>query len=439
MYRGDYMLIISGMIIYINIFLSIKALGLVEIDNKNQWAKMLLLGSFVVGVSYFIPDFSMLILVASLLIFLLIEKNSILNSLVSILVIVFVITILDVIIGSIIIKILEYSNVDEMFGLIARIIKDLILMVVTILFARIANRFILRLKETGFDVTNIIKGKITSIFGCVAIIAIFIINIFVIKDSQTRYNFYVLIVTFAISYLIIGGIIVFVIYKNIKSEMGSKAREKELKTLTEYNENLEALYNDMRKFRHDYVNILSSMAGYIEDKDMGGLKEYFNKKIVPLGTNMNENNSKIGLLHNIRIKEIKGVIITKIIQAQELGIEVIIDIAEIIDRVNLDVIDLSRCIGILLDNAIEAAVLCEKSRLEIGFIKKNNSFMIVIVNSISEGVPPIHKIFEKGFSTKGENRGLGLSNLREILSKYQKASLDTIIENKEFRQILEIN
>ncbi|HEY5524070.1 MAG TPA: GHKL domain-containing protein, partial [Clostridium sp.] len=282
------------------------------------------------------------------------------------------------------------------------------------------------------------KRKSVSIIGCIAIILIFFLNIFVLNNSQISYDFFAVAITFAMSYLIIGVIIVFVIYKNVKSKVESKASEKELKTLTLYNENLESLYTDMRKFRHDYVNILSSMAGYIEDDDMAGLKEYFNKKIIPLGTDMNEKNIKIGLLHNIMIKEIKGVVLTKIIQAQELGLEVMIDIAEIIEEVNLDVIDLSRCIGILIDNAIEAVVLCENSKLEIGFVKRNNSVMIVIVNSIVAEAPPIHKIFQKGFSTKGENRGLGLSNLREILSKYPKASLDTIIENNKFSQILEI-
>ena len=399
---------------------------------------MLIIGSLVIIGSYFSPSISMLLLVGSILIFLLLEKNSILNSLVSIIIIIFITVILDIIIGSIVIKIIEYFNISGIYNSIVKLINDLIFLIFTVLISKRINKIILKLKETGFKVVNIFKRKSMSIIGCIAIILIFFINIFVLNDSQTSYNFIAVAITFAISYLIIGGIIVFVIYKNIKSEIESKAREKELKTLTVYNENLESLYTDMRKFRHDYVNILSSMAGYIEDDDMAGLKEYFNKKIIPLGTDMNEKNIKIGLLHNIMIKEIKGVVLTKIIQAQELGLEVIIDIAEIIEEVNLDVIDLSRCIGILIDNALEATVLCEKGKLEIGFIKKNNSVMIVIVNSIVEEAPPIHKIFQKGFSTKGENRGLGLSNLREILSKYPKASLDTIIENKKFSQILEI-
>ncbi|WP_455797754.1 GHKL domain-containing protein [Clostridium butyricum] len=51
---------------------------------------------------------------------------------------------------------------------------------------------------------------------------------------------------------------------------------------------------------------------------------------------------------------------------------------------------------------------------------------------------PIYKIYEKGFSTKGENRGLGLYSLKEITSKYNNVFLDTVLENNEFKQLLQI-
>ena len=47
-------------------------------------------------------------------------------------------------------------------------------------------------------------------------------------------------------------------------------------------------------------------------------------------------------------------------------------------------------------------------------------------------------IFKKGFSTKGENRGLGLSNVQNIISHYPNVSLRTISHDHSFRQELEI-
>lgn len=48
-------------------------------------------------------------------------------------------------------------------------------------------------------------------------------------------------------------------------------------------------------------------------------------------------------------------------------------------------------------------------------------------------------LFKQGFSTKGENRGIGLSNLKEILNKYRNVTLDTFIKNKLFFQEITVN
>ena len=212
-----------------------------------------------------------------------------------------------------------------------------------------------------------------------------------------------------------------------------------MNNLKEYTDNLEHLYMDMRKFRHDYINIISSMAGFIESKDIEGLEKHFNEHIYPLNKKMNRNNYKLGLLKNILMPEIKGLLSAKIIRAQELGIDVILEIVEPIDKIDMDIIDLSRCLGILLDNAIEASLSSEKKRLNIAFIKKNSSILIIISNTFKGVIPPLSKIFKTGFSTKGKNRGLGLSNLSEIMNNYSNTTLDTSISDDRFIQNITIS
>ena len=48
----------------------------------------------------------------------------------------------------------------------------------------------------------------------------------------------------------------------------------------------------------------------------------------------------------------------------------------------------------------------------------------------------IEEIYEMGFSTKGKNRGLGLSNVKEIINKYEDIILETDIETNNFIQIV---
>ena len=245
----------------------------------------------------------------------------------------------------------------------------------------------------------------------------------------------ILFLTYELLMLIIVGILIFI----LKKDQTLKIKEIQMNNLKEYTDNLEHLYMDMRKFRHDYINIISSMAGFIESKDIEGLEKHFNEHIYPLNKKMNRNNYKLGLLKNILMPEIKGLLSAKIIRAQELGIDVILEIVEPIDKIDMDIIDLSRCLGILLDNAIEASLSSEKKRLNIAFIKKNSSILIIISNTFKGVIPPLSKIFKTGFSTKGKNRGLGLSNLSEIMNNYSNTTLDTSISDDRFIQNITIS
>ncbi|MDP4145189.1 MAG: GHKL domain-containing protein [Bacillota bacterium] len=240
------------------------------------------------------------------------------------------------------------------------------------------------------------------------------------------------------AYFVLLMIIMYILIRSVTKEIEFKHKQNQFENLQEYTSNLEKLYSDMRAFRHDYINILSSMIGYIESNDMEGLKQHFNEKIMPLGKGMESNNFKIGLLKNIKISEIKGIFSSKLIRAQELGIDTYIDIMEPIEKISIDIIDLSRIVGILLDNAIEAAEKCDKPSMQVAIISKEKSVLIAIINNFNDNIPSVYKVYEKGFSTKGENRGLGLSNLKEVIGVYDNISLDTIIENNEFKQLLEI-
>lgn len=242
---------------------------------------------------------------------------------------------------------------------------------------------------------------------------------------------------FFIFYFVLLMIIMYILMTSITKEVNVKNKQLQFESLQEYTNSLEKLYTDMRAFRHDYINIISSLIGYIENRDVDGLEKHFNEHIIPLSKGIESNNFKIGILKNIKIAEIKGILSSKLIRAQELGIDTFIDIVEPIEKINMDIIDLSRSVGILLDNAIEAALECNKPSIKVAIINKENSVLIVIINSINKEVP-IYKIYQKGFSTKGKNRGLGLCNLKEITSKYNTVFLDTLIENGEFKQLLQI-
>lgn len=64
----------------------------------------------------------------------------------------------------------------------------------------------------------------------------------------------------------------------------TEAKQKALQDLQDYTRNLEAMYNGLRSFQHDYVNILLSLSGYIENNDMEELRRFLKPRSSPRRT-----------------------------------------------------------------------------------------------------------------------------------------------------------
>ncbi|WP_326512286.1 sensor histidine kinase [Clostridium intestinale] len=231
-------------------------------------------------------------------------------------------------------------------------------------------------------------------------------------------------------------LIIYILFRGITKEAELKSKQINFEMLQNYTTKIEGMYSDMRSFKHDYANIISSMMGYIDEEDMTGLKKHFYENILPLNKKIGKNDSEIGRLRQIKVPEIKGLLSLKLIRAQEMGIEVLIDIKEPIEQISMNIIDLTRVLGILLDNAIEATEECVLPKIKIGFIKDNQSLIIVICNRYKGDILSVDKLYKKGYSTKGANRGIGLTSLREIINKYETIYLDTLIEEGEFTQTI---
>ncbi|AJA47397.1 GHKL domain-containing protein [Clostridium pasteurianum DSM 525 = ATCC 6013] len=315
------------------------------------------------------------------------------------------------------------------------------LYILELILVFITSKFLGSIINKKMKISNLkIKGKFSFLIIISSILTLIIMYANIILEDKLGFESDIIRINalmFSV-YFIMLLVIMYILFTSIRKELELKNKQGLYNNLHEYTNNLEKLYTDMRKFKHDYANILSSMLGYMESNDMEGLKKHFNENIVPLGRKMEANNFKLGVLKNIKIPEIKGILSSKLIMAQELSIDTFIEITEPIDYINIDIINISRCLGILLDNAIEAAEKSDKPFIKLAIINTKTSVLIVISNSCAEIIPHIHRIYQKGFSTKGNNRGLGLNILKDITNKYENVYVDTAIQNGEFKQQLEI-
>lgn len=239
-------------------------------------------------------------------------------------------------------------------------------------------------------------------------------------------------------YFIFSTILTFFVITAITKEQKMKFKLSEYQNLQEYTSKIEMLYMEMRAFKHDYINILSTMSCYINNEDVSGLKEYFNNEIMPLNEFFDQTNTKLGLLSNIKILELKSLLYSKMIYAMSNHINVYLDVAESIDTIDIKIVDLTRVIGIMLDNAIEATLETAEKTLEIGIINKEDSILFIIKNSCINKTVHMNKIYDSGFSTKGPNRGIGLFTAKQILGSYENIIHSTGLKDNYFTQQIEI-
>lgn len=305
--------------------------------------------------------------------------------------------------------------------------------IVSILLAYAVRFLTKKLKRSYLSTNKFYIGTVT-VFLAATFVVIYLLMPSNINSSQS-FKFVVLVY---VAFIIAIVILVIVISFTVLREMKYKRQVQEIENYYKYTLRIEKINNDMRKFRHDYVNILLSMSEYIRDDDMPGLKEYFDKNIVPLKDNIQTNSFKINGLERLQIRELKGLLTTKIIQAQENNIRVSVEVPDEITKISLNMIDLSRIMGIILDNAIEASTEIKDPLIQIGFMKNEEAVTIIVMNKCAKDIPKVHELFKENFSTKGSNRGLGLSTLREIADNADNILLDTVIENHYFIQKLEI-
>nr|WP_324253736.1 GHKL domain-containing protein [Staphylococcus kloosii] len=311
----------------------------------------------------------------------------------------------------------------------------IIFTIIALILAFVTRYFIQRLSRSILSLNKIYL----TLIGIILLATFLILYMYMPKEVISYGDFKYLAVIYVI-FIIIIAILIITVSFSIVREVQYKRNMKEIENYYKYTLQIEQINNEMRKFRHDYVNILSTMSDYIRENDMEGLRNYFTTEILPMQDSMQMNAVKINGIENLKIREIKGLVTTKILQAQEMNISISVEVNEQITKIDMPTIDLSRIIGIIIDNAIEASEnIDEDPLIRIAFLKNSDvSVTFIVMNKCEDDIPRVHTLFQENFTTKKGNSGLGLSTLKEITESKSNVLLDTTIENNYFVQKVEI-
>lgn len=208
---------------------------------------------------------------------------------------------------------------------------------------------------------------------------------------------------------------------------------KDLAYAEEYNKSLKILYDKVKGFKHDFDSIVSSLNGYIEQNDMNGLKQYFSevKKDCKIADDLALINPR-----TINNPGIYSLLNNEYAKASALGINFELEFFLNLNELEINIYFFSRILGVLLDNAIEAAENSKEKFVKISFIRENvnGRAVITIENSYSNKNIDLANIFKKGITSKECHAGLGLWEVKRYVNKSKNLDLKPSVSPSTFKQ-----
>ena len=292
------------------------------------------------------------------------------------------------------------------------------------------------IKKVKSYLTIIINSfKDRKIFFTIVIVILCIsVIVFVIYQNfytNTSITYLILINLFFISvYVFMIG---FFIEKSNNNNLMSKYDQ-----LYEYSKTYEQELVKRSKRQHEYENQLVIIKNMIQGNDEdpiayidGILKDEDKKTDIKW----------LAKLVNIPLGGLKGLLYFKLNEMMSKGINVNLDVSESLSKKSLwktytnNPQDISRIIGVYLDNAIEAASIADTKEIEIQIYLENNNIVFCLGNTYS-GTIDESKLDLEGYSSKGTNRGYGLSLVRDLLSKHPELSQERVVMDQYYVQNL---
>ena len=243
---------------------------------------------------------------------------------------------------------------------------------------------------------------------------------------------------FTLFALIIQLSFLIVLYRMTRLKDNLQNKTLESQSLTAYSTGLEKNMDDIRNIKHDIKNIFLTMSGFVERSGDAEMQTFYSEKISPFANEEIAKSDLYGKLAAINNEQLKAFLFYKISQSVERGIIFDLDISPRFSASDdfIEIIDLVRILGILLDNAIEECMKISHGSIAVKLSQNDELVSYIIKNTV--GPETRENGIKPGVSTKGDERGSGLIIVRNILEKYDNATLNSYFAEDSFIQSLVI-
>ncbi len=316
-------------------------------------------------------------------------------------------------------------NIDKTFvqtnfiGIIFANVSILVIVLILINFHFIEKN-IVRIIE-WYKNKKIVNNIILIFFGLIMMFFFIFYNYLKIESKEIFFinnAFFISVIIFIISFF--------------KEKTDNARLSSEYDQLLDYVKTYEEVIEEKSKNQHEYNNQLILIREMLGNRNKK-VREYIDQ-ILSIENEQSKSNW-LNKIKNIPNGGLKGLIHYKIVEMEKKKIKLYIDINENVNnkktnkylRDNLN--DISKIIGVYLDNAREAA-LKSKEKYIIIEVECNKDKLNFSISNTYKGRINLSKIDNAGYSKKGKNRGYGLSLVHDIISKR-----DDVEQYREFNGI----
>lgn len=223
---------------------------------------------------------------------------------------------------------------------------------------------------------------------------------------------------------------VYVIYNKFQRQ----AIEDKYNESMEYVLRYEKIINEQGKKNHEYNNQLMVIKGYINKPER--LSEYLDEVIGEHKTGQNYTVKQLGFLPD---GGVKGLLYHKLSKMEDNNIKYYLYVDQNLKDKDIESFDLktyrdlTKLLGVFLDNAIDAALKSKEKEIEVELKDKDDCLLLTISNTYDKNTD-INKVGKSGFTTKGVGHGFGLSIVKDIAKTNSEIEKFSSKENDKFIQ-----
>lgn len=209
--------------------------------------------------------------------------------------------------------------------------------------------------------------------------------------------------------LIIMVILLLIGVSYVLQDIRSWQQIQENKTLLHQQSLQSLLLQDTRVFRHNISNMLYGFQGILLSGNLTAIQAYYDHMVQ---TCQMINNENVVALKRLPSQAVSTLLLHKIQKANEDGIPFYATVSEDIQWGGLKDEEMTQVLGVLLDNALEAARHSSAPYVSFEATHVDNALSITIRNTYNFSETPSFSL-----STKQGHDGLGLKSVRKILKK----------------------